>query len=81
MNTRRTPTPDPLVERIQKVDALVRDLRAERQRLRSEVERLGGEAARLGRDLEAARRRVEALESDRGTAYGRVQRLLESLGG
>ena len=81
MNTRRTPTTDPLVDRIQKVDALVRELRAERLRLQSEVERLGGEPARLGRELDAARRRAESLESARGTAYGRVQRLLESLGG
>lgn len=81
MNARRTAASDPLVERIQQIDALVRDLRAERDRLHAEIARLGGEAERMGRDLETSRRRLEALEGERGTVYGRVQRLLETLGG
>ena len=88
MNSRRSAAPDPLVERIQKVETLVRDLRtesgrlrAERDRLGSELERLQADATCLEQDLEATRRRLEALEGDRGTVYGRVHRLLESLGG
>lgn len=81
MNARRTAAPDPLVERIQQVDTYVRELRAERDRLGAEIERLKADATRLGRDLEATRHRLAALEGERGTVYGRVQRLLESLGG
>jgi phage shock protein A len=72
MSTRKTPDPDPVVTRIERVAELVRSLR-------SEVEQLRADNAALREQAAAARGRAAQLETERGTVRQRVRRMLDMI--